>query len=778
MKSLNRFSYIAFSASALFVFYMCTDVGLQPTPSPMKKKYDNLLTIKGEYCVQPDTTVEFPVKVLLIIDQSASLQCTDPANRRFEALNRLVGEILSNRSAQIGVIGFSSWTRYTPFTRDSGLVRTVVSEEQGGGVATDYQGALATALRAIENDILMSMESDPGLPARTRYVTVFVSDGIPEPRCLPGCEDDEDHCADGIDNDGDGSVDGADNNCDDIGNNLLHPDNLYAICNYTGDPDSDSDDPFDIRQVLDDDEYVDFDAICPSYNEPELILKRVGDLIDLQDTYSVGNIALHAVFLFAPQAEVTAVCGEVASTFGYDQTQARNLLQAMAITGTGAFRDVNIRTAADNNFLQFDYRALEKPLWTSSFMVRNLYATLTQEGYEPDTDADGLGDAVERELETNYKERDSDATPEIADGYTDLFEFRYQRLGFDPTDPRQPAITCTETTDLDRDRLLDCEETMIGTDLRRADSDGDGILDWIEIVNGIDPTVPDATQDLDFDGNNNYDEIRGGTDPQVPDTDRYRDNRIKYEWEDLGIKSIQRAGSDQKQDRSCASFEARDIQLVTTPLVPNPDSREDRGLNRIFIYESEQAAQLAGTRSSTYVACFEAFYRSETSKDPEDGVIDVTGESWTKLLKKIQEQVEELKECAWFDSDTWNRGQIESVIGECLSDTIPLGRFAYTREDARALLRTYVADNCAVNLPSPSSELFVPLENFRVNRDCYRPWELDYLFDLIDTILDACNSCDDVEPDETLPEDYLDASVSDQWREAGTPNLCCYTRTP
>lgn len=768
MNAFHSWYCSALIASALLLLCKCTDAGLQPLPEPLAKKFNNLLTIKGEYCVQPDTTVEFPVKVLLIIDQSASLQCTDPANRRFEALNGLVGDILSNRSAQIGVIGFSSWTRYTPFTQDRGAVLGAVGEAQGGGVATDYQGALATALRMVEQDILTTVKNDPGLPARTRYVITFVSDGVPEPRCSPGCEDDRTKCEDGIDNDGDGLVDGSDGNCDNLGDNLIHPDNLYAICNYTGDPDAEN--PDQVREeLLENDEYVDFDMICPSYNEPELILQRVSDLVALQDTYSVGSITLHAVFLFAPQAEVEAVCGEVAATFGYDQTQARNLLQAMAATGTGAFRDVNLQTAADNNFLQFDYQSLQKPQWTSSLIARNQYAALAKKGFEPDTDSDGLGDAAERALGTDFKKRDSDAKKEVTDGYSDLFELRYKEFGFDLVDPRQPAIPCTEQTDLDGDGLLDCEETMAGTDRRRTDTDGDGILDWIEIVNGTDPTVQDAMQDLDFDGNTNLDEIRGGTDSLVPDTDRYRDTRVHYEWTDLGLRNVIRSGSTQAQERSCAAFEARDIQLVTTPLVP------DRGLNRIFIYESEQAAQLAGTRASTYVACFEAFYRSETSKDPEDGVIDVTGENWEKLLLDIQGHVNLLQKCDWFDPSAFNRARIETVIGQCLPDSISLGRFSYKRQDVVALLRRYVAENCAVNLPFPSSELFVPIEKFDAKRDCYRPWELQYIFDLIRRIIDACDTCDDLKANAKPPQGYLDAGFSEKWQDAGLPNPCCYT---
>ena len=37
-------------------------------------------------------------------------------------------------------------------------------------------------------------------------MVVAVTDGIPEPSCFGGCEDDTVHCTDGIDNDDDGSL--------------------------------------------------------------------------------------------------------------------------------------------------------------------------------------------------------------------------------------------------------------------------------------------------------------------------------------------------------------------------------------------------------------------------------------------------------------------------------------------------------------------------------------------------------------------------------------------
>ena len=148
----------------------------------------------------------FPVKVLIAIDQSASLQFTDPENRRFLALRRVFSSLESLPNAYFGFLGFASWARKQPFTKDMSKLQPFLDPNSGGGVATDYQGALASILQMLEQDMI---DSGPAQRARTRYVVVFISDGMPEPRCRQGCEDDARTCNDGIDNDGDGLIDGG-----------------------------------------------------------------------------------------------------------------------------------------------------------------------------------------------------------------------------------------------------------------------------------------------------------------------------------------------------------------------------------------------------------------------------------------------------------------------------------------------------------------------------------------------------------------------------------------
>lgn len=59
----------------------------------------------------------------------------------------------------------------------------------------------------------------------------------------------------------------------------------------------------------------------------------------------------------------------------------------------------------------------------------------------------------------------------------------------------------------------------VGEALNPVDTDSDGMPDFYENTNGLDPNVDDAGDDLDSDGLTNLEEFQGGTDPQSGDTD-------------------------------------------------------------------------------------------------------------------------------------------------------------------------------------------------------------------------------------------------------------------
>ncbi len=83
------------------------------------------------------------------------------------------------------------------------------------------------------------------------------------------------------------------------------------------------------------------------------------------------------------------------------------------------------------------------------------------------------------------------------------------------------AITAGDgQTDTDTDGLADAHELLVhGTAPENADSDGDGIPDGWEFLNGLDPLDPaDAAGDADGDDLSNLREYQHGTDPFLGDT--------------------------------------------------------------------------------------------------------------------------------------------------------------------------------------------------------------------------------------------------------------------
>jgi len=70
------------------------------------------------------------------------------------------------------------------------------------------------------------------------------------------------------------------------------------------------------------------------------------------------------------------------------------------------------------------------------------------------------------------------------------------------------SSTHTTNNDLDEDGLLDFEEEIIGTDVNNSDTDGDTVLDGLEVNQYVlNPLVPDIDLDSDSDGLTNIEEI-------------------------------------------------------------------------------------------------------------------------------------------------------------------------------------------------------------------------------------------------------------------------------
>lgn len=534
----------------------CTDAGIQVVVQESITYYDDKMGISGGFCTSPSDELAFPVKMLIVIDQSASLQCTDPGNNRLVALNASGQEIDSLPNVEFGVIGFASWSRITNFTTSWGDASSALAPQNGqGGPATDYQGALSVVLSVLEQDMI---QVGPAQRSRTKYMVVFLSDGIPEPRCTFGCDDG-----------------GA------------PPDSLYGVCNT--------------QQEIPDEVYVDMNGYCPAYNQPEQIAAKVQEIMALSDFYGVGDLTLNTILLFAPEAEVAAVCGDV-SIFGYNKDEAMPLLQEMASQGRGTFRDVNISTELD--FLDFNYESLKAPYRMMDFYAINMNAVSTEQGYKADSDGDGLDDELEYKLGLERLLRDSDG-----DLYSDLFEYVFQKQGFDPADANLPVIPCSDGQDRDGDGLNACEEAFVETDPLFPDSDADGILDGLEIRFGMDPVINDVSVDHDFDGIESGDEVRNGTNPLLFDEENYLSERVFY-----GV-----AQTTSADDMACYDYRIENLTL-RTPLARVPEENR-KGMNRIQLILQEEPAGMAGSRGQFWTTCVEVRFMGETYKDPPGGQI-------------------------------------------------------------------------------------------------------------------------------------------------------------
>jgi len=103
-----------------------------------------------------------------------------------------------------------------------------------------------------------------------------------------------------------------------------------------------------------------------------------------------------------------------------------------------------------------------------------------------DTDHDGLSDDLENFYYTDINNPDTDA-----DGYSDGVEIQYDYS------PHKGFATKMNEYDYDDDGLNDWLERWFGSDISKADTDGDGYSDFDEVMYGYSPI--DSTGSTRFD---------------------------------------------------------------------------------------------------------------------------------------------------------------------------------------------------------------------------------------------------------------------------------------
>ncbi len=174
----------------------CSDVTLKQVQAGPPPPRDDKIAVEGRFCTDPPKPLEFPLRVLFIVDTSQSMNVTDPAPptctammcfpRRGEAVLEVLNAYPGGNGVEYALEQFGSSSAILTqdammqdgFTADSDLVKTRLPSLSMGASETNYEGALRTGYRILLRDM---MKLDTTARSRARYVVIFLSDGLPAP---------------------------------------------------------------------------------------------------------------------------------------------------------------------------------------------------------------------------------------------------------------------------------------------------------------------------------------------------------------------------------------------------------------------------------------------------------------------------------------------------------------------------------------------------------------------------------------------------------------------
>lgn len=627
----------------------CNDTRLEYTlPPEDDTEVDNELTLEGSFCTSPPADVAFPVKIMFVVDGSGSLQFADQNLQRLVAVEETINALIGLPNVFFKVIVFNATVTATPgyqgeppppvFTNDLDALIPALSDLAQADTVTDYQGALSVAYSELLRD-MTNVYGDPqrGVAelGRTKYVVVFISDGMPDPQCTAGLGNDTDpNFPNGV--------------------NLLCEDQAYIDCLLEVPPTQCADGVCQNGDTLcfqTEDASTLFGGINNvelaaggDYNQPYQVLQKAKDIMELGERFEVGDLRMHTGLVLDPDADPAVI-----EIFG-DPNQAAPLMEQMAEIGQGNYME--FYGGDDIDFLQLNFDALKQTRVVRDLVAYNLgTAPGPTDSAGVDTDFDGLADAREIDIGTSPFSADSDD-----DGYSDALEWRRRGFSFDPNapclpprvdvpgvpataecDPESPVncryqlIADPETgeqvrqyTDTDRDGVHDCEEVVLGTDLQNPDSDGDGIPDPLELRAGTDPAAWDSDTDSDQDGLPNGREIGWHLDPMRPESELDTRQRYRYDISE---------GEQTVDGRTCYDFAVRDLTLGATQA--NQDlAGGGVGYNDVRLYLMEGIADDLASPPVVRTTCVRARYIPPTLKQPADGEVTLDNEDFRYLLSR------------------------------------------------------------------------------------------------------------------------------------------------
>lgn len=545
MKRLSRGAWVLVPLLA-FAGGACTDEYLYNPRRDDQPPRDRTLSIEGQFCTPGANEVVRPIKILIAMDASQSMNVTDPDGSRARATVQLMDALPQDPEIYLAVMLFagstSAWLTRNNQPNFEQVISYTAQDKQNlqqsilnftnpstapNRDSTDFVKPLADIYAMISRDIAVTRLAalGTGKEARARYSVIFLSDGQPTQN-----QDLELLCQDAVSR-------------------------IRALKDLTEDV-------------------------------------RVNTVHVFRPTQPIASSNCDIDGGYVPPVGPSATCGDLfllppgACPLLIINTNALRL-EKMAGRGGGDFRD--FRNNEPINFLNFNFGQVRRAWAFDKLVASNFSALPGSPDDRADTDSDFLPDDEEAAARTVQWVVDTDG-----DGFSDGVEVKFAAQGasFNPTnilrpdggglDPGCPPIL--RGVDTDCDGLLDCDEQIIGTNSLLTDSDDDGIPDSIEWQIGTQASSRDLGQDPDIDGVDNGDELLLHTDPLTVDTGKLASIGYRYH--------VEKAGPLDEAGRQCFNFRVDNIALAPTLAdvrdAGNPDGgaplyRRGAGYNDIFL---------------------------------------------------------------------------------------------------------------------------------------------------------------------------------------------------
>lgn len=185
--------------TCIISLWSCNRLDWVPIEDALPKFERQRFAISGELCTSPSEDLSFPLRVLFVVDGSESMEVTDPPDPETEesgrqravreTWQRLLEQSRGDAETLVGIMRFSAQAEFLTgedvdgdgvrdsyFTRRPELLEVATEKLSVTDRTTNYLNALDTVYLALRTEALRAQGESLG---RSRYVVIFLSDGLP-----------------------------------------------------------------------------------------------------------------------------------------------------------------------------------------------------------------------------------------------------------------------------------------------------------------------------------------------------------------------------------------------------------------------------------------------------------------------------------------------------------------------------------------------------------------------------------------------------------------------